>query len=136
MSDSDVMKMEVKAIVDSMRSKLVAISDKIHGLAEIGHEEFETSKLLSKELEEADFQVEKPVCELATAFKATMPGKEKNGPAVALLAEMDALAGIGHGCGHNIIATAILGAALALSKIMLNPRRARLSENLKTSCLL
>ena len=118
MSDSVGLKKEVIAEVDSMSGKLVALSDKIHGIAEIGHQEFETSKLLSSELENAGFRVEKPVCGLATAFKATMPGKEKGGPTVALLAEMDSLAGIGHGCGHNIIGTATLGAALALKKIM------------------
>jgi amidohydrolase len=117
-TDSEGLKKELIADVDSMRSKLVAISDKIHGLAEIGHQEFETSKLLSSELEKAGFRVEKPVCGLATAFKATIQGKERNGPTVALLVEMDALEGIGHGCGHNIIGTASLGAALALKKIM------------------
>jgi len=118
LSDSVSLKKEVIAEIDSMSSKLVAISDKIHGLAEIGHQEFETSKLLSSELEKAGFRVEKPVCGLATAFKATLPGKGKGGPTVALLAEMDALAGIGHGCGHNIIGTSTLGAALALKRIM------------------
>jgi metal-dependent amidase/aminoacylase/carboxypeptidase family protein len=96
LSDSVGLKKEVIAEVDSMSGKLVALSDKIHGIAEIGHQEFETSKLLSNELENAGFRVEKPVCGLATAFKATMPGKEKGGPTVALLAEMDSLAGIGH----------------------------------------
>ena len=117
MSVSENMKKEAIAEIDSISKKLIEISDKIHGLAEIGHQEFETSKLLSSELEKAGFKVEKPVCGLATAFKATLSGKS-GGPTVALLAEMDALAGIGHGCGHNIIGTASLGAALALKKIM------------------
>jgi len=116
-SVSENMKKEAIAEIDSISKKLIEISDKIHGLAEIGHQEFETSKLLSSELEKAGFKVEKPVCGLATAFKATLSGKS-GGPTVALLAEMDALAGIGHGCGHNIIGTASLGAALALKKIM------------------
>ena len=116
-SDSESLKKETIAEVDSISRKLVEISDKIHGFAEIGHQEFETSKLLSSELEKAGFRVEKPVCGLATAFKATISGKS-GGPTVALLAEMDALEGIGHGCGHNIIGTASLGAALALRKIM------------------
>jgi amidohydrolase len=118
LSDAEGLKKEVIAEIDSLSSKLIAISDKIHGLAEIGHQEFETSKLLAGELEKAGFRVEKPVCGLATAFKATLPGKGKDGPTVALLAEMDALAGIGHGCGHNIIGTASVGAALALRRIM------------------
>lgn len=117
MVDSESLKKEAIAEIDSISKKLIEISDRIHAQPEIGHKEFETSKLLSSELEKAGFRVEKPVCGLATAFKATMPGKP-GGPTVALLAEMDALEGIGHGCGHNIIGTASLGAALALKKIM------------------
>ncbi len=117
MSDSENLKKGAIAEVDSIGKRLVEISDKIHGFAEIGHQEFESSKLLSDELKKAGFRVEMPVCGLATAFKATVSEKS-GGPTVALLAEMDALAGIGHGCGHNIIGTASLGAALALKKLM------------------
>jgi len=111
------LKKETIAEIDSMSKRLIEISDKIHRNPEIGHKEFETSKLLAGELEKAGFRIEKPVCGLATAFKATLSGKQ-GGPTVALLAEMDALEGIGHGCGHNIIGTASLGAALGLKKVM------------------
>jgi len=115
--DPGGLKTEVVAEIDSLSKKLIEISDRIHANPEVGHKEHATSKLLSDELEKAGFKVERRVCGLATAFKATMQGKS-SGPAVALLAEMDALPGIGHGCGHNIIGTATLGAALALKKIM------------------
>jgi len=115
--DPESLKTEVIAEIDSMSKKLIEISDQIHSNPEIGHKEYGTSKILSNELEKAGFRVERQVCGLATAFKATMQGKP-GGPTVALLAEMDALPGIGHGCGHNIIGTATLGAALALRKIM------------------
>jgi len=115
--NAESLKKEVVAEIDSISRKLIEISDRIHTNPEVGHKEFETSKLLSGELEKAGFQVERRVCGLDTAFKATMRGKA-GGSTVALLAEMDALQGIGHGCGHNIIGTASLGAALALKKIM------------------
>ncbi len=117
MLDPESLKTEVIAEIDSISKKLIEISDQIHANPEVGHKEYATSKLLSDELEKAGFRVERRACELATAFKATMQGKS-GGPTVALLAEMDALPGIGHGCGHNIIGTATLGAALALKKIM------------------
>lgn len=117
MADSENLKREVIAEIDSMTRKLIEISDRIHANPEVGHKEHATSKLLSDELEKAGFRVERQICGLATAFKATAQGKP-GGPTVALLAEMDALPGIGHGCGHNIIGTAALGAALGLKKVM------------------
>ncbi|HKM78632.1 MAG TPA: M20/M25/M40 family metallo-hydrolase, partial [Candidatus Bathyarchaeia archaeon] len=54
---------------------------------------------------------------MKTAFRATLHGKSP-GPVVAVLAEYDALPELGHGCGHNIIGTSALGAALGISKIM------------------
>jgi len=114
---TEKLKSEVIAEVDSISKRLVEMSDKIHADPEIGHQEFRTSALLSGELEKAGFKVERKVANMDTAFKATLRGKA-GGPTVALLAEMDALAGIGHGCGHNIIGTATLGAALALKKVM------------------
>ncbi len=110
--ESESLKKEAIAEIDSISKKLIEISDRIHANPEIGHKEFETSKLLSGELEKSGFRVEKPVCGLATAFKATLPGKA-GGPTVALLAEMDALEGIGHGCGHNIHGTSGMAAAIA-----------------------
>jgi amidohydrolase len=54
---------------------------------------------------------------METAFLAIYP-KESSAPAIALLAEYDALPGMGHGCGHNLIGTASAGAAVGVSKII------------------
>ncbi|WP_246061698.1 M20/M25/M40 family metallo-hydrolase [Paenibacillus oralis] len=62
---------------------------------------------------EAGFQVEKGISGLPTSFRATWEGATGE-PMIALLAEYDALPGIGHACGHNLIGTATIGAALAL----------------------
>jgi amidohydrolase len=60
--------------------------------------------------------VEHGIAGMPTAFNAVLPGGS-NGPKVAIIAEYDALPEVGHGCGHNIIATAALGASLALARM-------------------
>jgi len=114
---SKTLKREVNAEIDSVSKRLIEVSDQIHANPEIGHQEYKTARLLSEELSKAGFKVEHKISGMETSFKATFQGKS-GGPTVALLAEMDALAGIGHGCGHNIIGTASVGAALALRKAM------------------
>ena len=89
----------------------------IHDEPELGHQEFKASALLASELEGLGFEVEKGTSGLPTAFKAVRRGKG-DGPTVAIIAEYDALPELGHACGHNIIATAALGAAAGLSAVM------------------
>ena len=62
--------------------------------------------------------MERGVGGVATAFRGIMPGGNGDGPTVALLAEYDALPGIGHGCGHNLIAMSNLAAGLAVKAAM------------------
>jgi amidohydrolase len=84
---------------------------------ELGSEENLASELLANALKKHGFEVEYPFQGMHTAFKAVFKGK-KTGPKIAILAEYDALPGVGHGCGHNIIGTAGIGAGIAVSKIM------------------
>jgi amidohydrolase len=63
-------------------------------------------------LEKYGFEVERGVGGVETAFRATLNGSGGDGPTVAFLAEYDALPGIGHGCGHNLIAISNLGAGI------------------------
>ena len=119
MPDEQYYKKLVCDEVDSLSERLIEISDWLYANPEYGCEEFEASKLLSCELEEHNFKVEKPFLGMPTAFKGTFKGKSK-GPKVAFLGEYDALEGVGHGCGHNIIGTAAIGSGIALSKIMNN----------------
>ena len=67
-------------------------------------------------LEKQGFETERGYCDLPTSFKAVKKGTGK-GPVVAFLAEYDALRGVGHGCGHNVIATCASGAFASLAKI-------------------
>ena len=78
---------------------------------------FSPRALLADALREHGFEVEMPLGGLETAFRATKRGKGA-GPTVAVLAEYDALPGIGHGCGHNLIAASGLAAAIGLGAVM------------------
>src|SRR6202166_5387683 len=86
--------------------ELIATSRAIHELAEIGFEEVESSRLLSGVIEQHGFRVERGVSGMPTAFVAR---HGDTGPHVAFVCEYDALRGLGHACGHNLIATSSAG---------------------------
>ncbi|MCT1654565.1 amidohydrolase [Brachybacterium muris] len=101
-------------IADAYRARRADVLDvarAIHADPEISFEEHRAHDRATDLLEKAGFTVERGIADLPTAFRATLGG----GSLVATLCvEYDALPGIGHGCGHNLIAGASLGAALAL----------------------
>lgn len=99
--------------VDQHAAQLCALALKIHANPELSFEEVESAAALIAPLREAGFEIEEQLGGLATAFRATFDSG-KPGPTIALLAEYDALEGLGHACGHNLIGTASLAAALAL----------------------
>jgi amidohydrolase len=117
MDSTEAFKKKVQEEIDVLSERLFEISDWMYENPEYGCEEFEASRLISEELRKHGFTVEKPFIEIPTAFKAVFKGK-KGGPKIAVLGEYDALEGIGHGCAHNIIGTAALGAGIAISKVM------------------
>ncbi len=96
--------------VDTRRHQLGELSLKIHSSPELGFQEVKASNWLSEYLEENGFNIERGICELPTAFRGSY-GQGK--PAIAILAEYDALPDLGHACGHNIIATCAVGAGVA-----------------------
>ena len=109
--------MDIKALKDSVikaveahRRQLRNISLEIHANPELGFKEVKASALLTQYLEENGFDLERGICELPTAFRGSYG---KGQPAVAILAEYDALPQLGHACGHNLIAGAAVGAAVA-----------------------
>jgi amidohydrolase len=117
MADTCELKRSVQAEVDAIFPRLKELKDDIGANPELGSEEYRSSKLLVEELKAHGFKVEYPFFGMDTAFKAVVKGKGK-GPVVAILCEYDALPGVGHGCGHNIIGTAGLGAGIAVAKVM------------------
>ena len=99
---------------DSARGELIALSHRIHAHPELGFEEEQSSTWLCEALSAAGFTVERGICGLPTAFRA----RSGSGPLhVGICAEYDSLPGIGHACGHNIIAASAVGAALAAAKV-------------------
>jgi amidohydrolase len=104
----------VTQAVDALHQELVDLSLDIHAHPELNYQEYHAARVLADTLEQHGFQVERGVGGVETAFRAIMPGGNGDGPTVALLAEYDALPGIGHGCGHNLIAMSNLGAGLGM----------------------
>jgi amidohydrolase len=103
--------------IDRWRDDLIRIAQTIHANPELGFEEHQAAALLTDTLAAHGFQVERGVGGLPTAFVASADGRESR-PAVAILAEYDALADLGHACGHNLIAASAVGAALGLRAVL------------------
>ena len=106
-------KKEICSYIDSIAPELIELSHSIHSQPELAYEEHFAHECLTKTLSEKGLEVEKGAYELDTAFEANAGS---SGPIIALLCEYDALPGIGHACGHNIIAAAGIGAGLAASE--------------------
>lgn len=109
------LKEAAKQKLESVRARLIGLSHRIHAHPEIGFEEEKAAAWITEVLSEAGFEVEAGICDLPTAFAASVG----NGPLhIAICAEYDALPGIGHACGHNIIAAAAIGAGIAASCVV------------------
>ncbi len=100
--------------IEASRQALFDLSRDVHAHPELNYEEYYSSDALAVFLEQRNFQVERGIGGVDTAFRATISGGAGEGPTIAVLAEYDALPEIGHGCGHNLIAMAAMGTALGL----------------------
>ncbi len=126
------MKDRISQLVEEKRSLYCEVSDRIWAMPELSFQEHKSSALLIELLENHGFTVERGICGMPTAFKATY-GNGK--PSIGFLAEFDALAGLsqesgkaekcpievggnGHGCGHNTIGTTCAAAAITMKQIM------------------
>jgi amidohydrolase len=101
--------------VQANRGEILALSHRIHAAPEIAYEERQASGWLAAALRDHGFEVEAPVGTLATAIRGRLRGRGGQGPRIGILAEYDALPGLGHGCGHNTMAASGVGAAIALA---------------------
>jgi amidohydrolase len=100
--------------IEQLREPLVALSHRIHAHPELGFEEERASLWLEEMLSDAGMRVEPKAYDLSTAFVA----RAGSGPLhIAICAEYDALPGVGHACGHNLIAAMSVGAGIALSRV-------------------
>jgi amidohydrolase len=117
MPDIEALKRRACDAVDRWAGELVETADWIRANPELGHQEYQASKRLTEMLRTAGANVEMGTAGMDTAFKAVLAGSGA-GPTIAVLAEYDALPKLGHGCGHNLIATSALGAGLALTEVL------------------
>ena len=111
MIDSGAARASVRQAVDQASDVLIDLSHRIWDDPELAFEEVRTSEAVADVLDAAGFRITAGVCDLPTAFVA----EYGSGPLqVAICAELDALPGIGHACGHNVIAAAGVGAGIGL----------------------
>ena len=108
----------LKSISDAVsehKEEIKKLSDRIHANPELGFEEEKACKWQIEVLKKWGFKVENPMSGLKTAYRASYGN---GSPTVCFMSEYDALAGLGHACGHNLIMTNALTAGLAVKKLM------------------
>jgi amidohydrolase len=109
------LKEDICRAVDRLADELETLSKQIHDNPELGYQEVKAAGWLSDFLSKQGFTVERGMAGVETAFRATL--ETGPGPTIAILCEYDALPGIGHACGHNVIATSGAGAGAALAAL-------------------
>ncbi len=116
-TSTEALRGEVLAAIDEAADELWELALDIHAHPEVAFQEHRSAERLSEALRRWGYTVERPLAGLETAFRAEARGRN-DGPTVALLAEYDALPEIGHACGHNLICTGALGAAVGLRQVL------------------
>lgn len=112
--DTAALKGRLCESVDRHAAELIRTSHEIHAQPELAFQEFQAARILTSRVEAAGLSVARGAYGLETGYSSDFGA----GPAsVAILSEYDALPGIGHSCGHNIIAVIGLGASIALSEL-------------------
>jgi amidohydrolase len=111
-------KAALAAAVEANRSEILDLSHRIHANPEPAFEEVQAATWIAEILTRHGFTVQHPAGRLATAIRAVRRnGRSGAGPRIGILAEYDALPGLGHGCGHNTMAASGVGAAIALAAL-------------------
>jgi amidohydrolase len=111
-------KLRLAAAVEAARPEILDLSHRIHANPEPAFEEVKAATWIAEILGRHGFEVEHPAGSLGTAIRAVRRGdRPGTGPRIGILAEYDALPGLGHGCGHNTMAASGVGAAIALASV-------------------
>jgi amidohydrolase len=104
--------------IEAARAEILDLSHRIHANPEPAFEEHQAAAWVAEIVARHGYAVEHPAGSLATAVRGRLTGGlGADGPRIAVLAEYDALPGLGHGCGHNTMAAAGVGAAIGLAAI-------------------
>lgn len=107
----------IKEHLQKNKEAYISVSHQIHDRPELGNQEKFASTLLIDLLKKNGFEVQQDIATHPTGFIAKKKSS-KQGPVIGLLAEYDALKGLGHACGHNIIGTTSVAAAISIDKIL------------------
>lgn len=110
-------KQRLAEAVERARDEIIALSHRIHAHPEPAFEEHQASAWIADTIRAHGYEVEHPAGRLATAVRGRIRGSRGEGPRIGVLAEYDALPGLGHGCGHNTMAASGVGAAIALAAL-------------------
>ncbi|HEY7827025.1 MAG TPA: M20 family metallopeptidase [Candidatus Limnocylindrales bacterium] len=113
-------KARIAAAVEASRDEILGLSHDIFSHPEQAFEEVQAAGWIAASLRSHGYSVEHPAGSLATAVRGRLRGGRStggDGPRIGILAEYDALPGLGHGCGHNTMAASGIGAAIALAAI-------------------
>ena len=112
------LKARATAAVEDARDEILGLSHRIHANPEPAFEEHQAAQWVAEVVARHGYAVEAPAGSLATAVRGRLTGGlGPDGPRIGVLAEYDALPGLGHGCGHNTMAASGVGAAIALAAI-------------------
>jgi amidohydrolase len=117
MSDPKALYQRALKAIDERRDALFALSRALHAHPELAYEEREAAIRLTEFLEGAGFTVERGYCGIETSYRGEAKGRAR-GPTVAILQEYDALAEIGHACGHNLIAMMGIAASTGVRAVI------------------
>jgi len=111
-------KARIAAAVEQSRDEIIELSQRIHANPEPAFEEKQAAAWVAETIARHGYAVEHPAGRLATAVRGRLTGgRGADGPRIGILAEYDALPGLGHGCGHNTMAASGVGAAIALARL-------------------
>ncbi|MCL2895234.1 M20 family metallopeptidase [Brenneria tiliae] len=108
---------QIRSHIERSAQRYLRVSHQIHARPEIGNQEFFAAETLVDVLREAGFGITQNIAGHETGFIARK-GERHSGPRIGYLAEYDALPGLGHACGHNLIGTGSVAAAVALSQVI------------------
>jgi len=117
------LKRRVAEAVAGARAEILDLSHRIHANPEPAFEEVKAAEWVAETIGRHGYEVEQPAGSLSTAVRGRLaggaPGSDPKspGPRIGILAEYDALPGLGHGCGHNTMAASGVGAAIALAAV-------------------
>ena len=108
---------KIDAVIQQAAPELKELALKLHANPELGHEEFKACQWQVELLRKYGFEAADHYCDIPTAYHAVYRGA-KPGVKIAMLTEYDALAGLGHACGHNLIAMVGVGSGIAIRELV------------------